>query len=187
MIMFGKVIVSLVWVVWIVIVGSTAEGQNVSPEYIPTYSTTYDRIIKRGHVICGTNDEFPGFSEMIWTDEYGQRWFGFDVDICRAVAAAVFDDANAIEFIEVDGKTRFTYLIDGTIDVLSAATTYTFTRNVIKKLEFMPTTFYDGQGFMVRKTLGVSSAKQMEGARICFSSSGTAAKNIKDFFKKTFY
>ena len=88
--------------------------------------------------------------------------------------------------IVVDGKTRFTYLINGEIDMLSAATTYTFTRNVTKKLEFLPTTYYDGQGFMVRKTLGVSSAKQMEGARICFSTTGTAAKNIKDFFKMHF-
>ena len=74
-------------------------------------------------------------------------------------------------------------MIDGSIDMLSAATTYTFTRNVQKKLEFLPTTYYDGQGFIVRKTLGVSSAKQMEGARICFSGSGTAAKNIADFMK----
>ena len=72
---------------------------------------------------------------------------------------------------------------DGTIDVLSAATTYTFTRNVIKKLEFLPTTYYDGQGFIVRKTLGVSSAKQLEGAKICFSSTGTGAKNIADFLQ----
>ena len=75
-------------------------------------------------------------------------------------------------------------MIDGTIDILSAATTYTFTRNVIKKLEFLPTTYYDGQGFIVRKTLGVSSAKQLEGAKICFSSTGTGAKNIADFFTK---
>ena len=183
MIMFGKVIVSLVWVVWIVIVGSTAEGQNVSPEYIPTYSTTYDRIIKRGHVICGTNDEFPGFSQEVVMSGGEERWEGFDVELCRAVAAAIFGDEKAVEFEIVNGKTRFTFLIDGTIDLLSAATTYTYTRNVLKKLEFMPTTFYDGQGFIVRKTLGVSSAKQMEGARICFSGSGTAAKNIADFMK----
>ena len=183
--MFGKVIVSLVWVVWIVIVGSTAEGQNVSPEYVPTYSTTYDRVKARGYVICGTNDEFPGFSqEMILGGGGEERWEGFDVDLCRAIAAGIFGDPDAIEFEIVNGKTRFEFLLDGTIDVLSAATTYTYTRNVAKKLEFMPTTFYDGQGFIVRKTLGVSSAKQMEGARICFSSSGTAAKNIKDFFKK---
>ncbi len=160
------------------------DEEKPKPEYNPTYSTTYDRVIKRGHILCGTNDEFPGFSEEKWTDEDGIKWQGFDVDMCRAVAAAVFGDADAIEYVVVNGKTRFEFLIDGSIDMLSAATTYTFTRNVLKKLEFMPTTYYDGQGFIVRKTLGVSSAKQMEGARICFSGSGTAAKNIADFMNK---
>ena len=184
MIMFGKVIAALIWAFWLIAVGSTAEGQNVSPEYIPTYSTTYDRVKARGYVICGTNDEFPGFSQEVMMSGSEERWEGFDVDLCRAIAAGIFGDENAIEFEIVNGKTRFEFLLDGTIDVLSAATTYTYTRNVAKKLEFMPTTYYDGQGFIVRKTLGVSSAKQMEGARICFSSTGTAAKNIKDFFKK---
>ena len=193
----GKVIVALVWSFWMISVGSIAEGNPADsvitpitikekPEYHPTYGMTLARVKERGEVLCGTKEDFPGFSEMIWSNEYGQKWIGFDVEICRAIAAAVFNDANAVEFIEVDGKTRFSYLVDGTIDVLSAATTYTFSRNVLKKLEFLPTTFYDGQGFMVRKTLGVSSAKQMEGARICYSTTGTAAKNIKDFFKKHF-
>jgi len=160
------------------------DAKKPKPEYKPTYSSTYDRVIERGNIICGTNDEFPGFSEEKWTDEDGSKWMGFDVDMCRAVAAAIFGDADAVEYVIVNGKTRFEFLIDGSIDMLSAATTYTFTRNVLKKLEFMPTTYYDGQGFIVRKTLGVSSAKQMEGARICFSGSGTAAKNIADFMKK---
>jgi general L-amino acid transport system substrate-binding protein len=162
MIMFGKVFAALIWAFWLIAVSSTAEGQNVSPEYNPTYGSTFDRVVKRGHVICGTNDEFPGFSQETWTQEEGDRWVGFDVDLCRAIAAAIFGDSKAIEFEVVNGKTRFEFLIDGTIDVLSAATTYTYTRNVAKKLEFMPTTYYDGQGFIVRKTLGVSSAKQTE-------------------------
>ena len=210
MIVASKLVVALVWVFWVMAL-SVADGAKITPhdhskmsmeerravqkkwedednkpkpEYIPTYSTTYDRVIKRGYVICGTNDEFPGFSEEKYTNEDGVKWTGFDVDMCRAVAVAVFGDSDAIEFEIVNGKTRFTFLIDGTIDMLSAATTYTYTRNVLKKLEFMPTTYYDGQGFIVRKTLGVSSAKQMQGARICFSGSGTAAKNIADFMKK---
>ena len=190
MIMFGKLFAALIWAYWLLASGSVAHGQqelgNVSVDYNPSYSTTYDRVVKRGYLICGTNDEFPGFSQEVFDVENGDRWEGFDVELCRAVAAAIFGDEKAVEFEIVNGKTRFTFLIDGTIDLLSAATTYTYTRNVLKKLEFMPTTFYDGQGFIVRKTLGVSSAKQMEGARICFSSSGTAAKNIKDFFKKHF-
>ena len=183
MIMVGKVFIALIWTFWVLATGSVADGQNVSLDYTPTYSSTYDRVIKRGHVICGTNDEFPGFSQEVFDTEDGERWEGFDVDICRAIAAAIFGDAERIEFEVVNGKTRFTFLIDGTIDVLSAATTFTYTRNVYKKLEFLPTTYYDGQGFIVRKTLGVSSAKQMQGARICFSGSGTAAKNIADFMQ----
>ena len=210
MIMVGKVFIALIWTLWLFASGSVADGAEMKPhdhskmsmeerravqkkwevednkpkpEYIPTYSTTYDRVIKRGYVICGTNDEFPGFSQEKYTNEDGVKWTGFDVDMCRAVAAAVFGDADAIEFEIVNGKTRFEFLRDGSIDMLSAATTYTYTRNVLKKLEFMPTTYYDGQGFIVRKTLGVSSAKQMQGARICFSGSGTAAKNIADFMK----
>ena len=186
MIMVGKVLVALAWTFWLIATGSVAEGTDnlTLAEYNPSYSSTYDRVIKRGYIICGTNDEFPGFSQETFSNEQGQRWIGFDVDICRAVAAAVFGDADSIEFEIVNGKTRFEFLIDGSIDILSAATTFTYTRNVAKKLEFMPTTYYDGQGFIVRKTLGVSSAKQMQGARICFSGSGTAAKNIADFMKK---
>ena len=187
MIMIGKFIVAMVWIFWIVVVDSTAEGTDnlTLAEYTPTYSTTYDKVLKRGHVICGAKDTMPGFGEELWDEEMGALEFkGFDVDICRAIAAAVFGDRDRVEFEVIDGKTRFSYLIDGTIDVLSATTTYTYTRNVLKKLEFMPTTFYDGQGFIVRKTLGVSSAKQMEGARICYSSTGTAAKNTRDFFNK---
>ena len=183
MIMTGKVFLAFIWTFWLIASGSVVEGTDNVTIYNPTYGSTYDRVVKRGYLICGTNDEFPGFSEEVWSDEHGNVWTGFDVDICRAVAAAIFGDANAIEYVVVNGKTRFEFLIDGSIDMLSAATTFTFTRNVQKNLEFLPTTYYDGQGFIVRKTLGVSSAKQMEGARICFSGSGTAAKNIADFMK----
>ena len=192
MIMFGKLFAALIWTFWLISSGSFAEGnpsdrepipEETKQEYNPTYGSTYDRVVQRGNLICGVNDEFPGFSEEKWSDQHGNMWVGFDVDICRAIAAAIFGDTEAIEFTIVNGRTRFEFLIDGSIDVLSAATTFTYTRNVAKKLEFMPTTYYDGQGFIVRKTLGVSSAKQMEGARICFSGSGTAAKNIADFME----
>ena len=209
----GKLIVCLVWIFWMMVIDNSAMGKEKSahpmmdhsgmtlteiekvkqrlmnkknepsPEYYPTYGTTFDRVIKRGYIICGTNDEFPGFSEEVYDTETGVVWEGFDVDICKAVAAAVFGDINAVQYEIIDGVTRFTHLIDGTIDVLSAATTYTFTRNVLKKLEFLPTTYYDGQGFITKRTLGVSSAKQMHGAKICFSGSGTAAKNIADFME----
>ena len=213
----GKLVIAIVWAFWMMSVDSSL-GQEVQmmahdhskmsmtekeavkkmwmeeeenkpkPEYLPTYGSTVDRIKEREHVICGTKDDFKGFSESYWdsdSDE-GTVWSGFDVDICRAVAAAILGEADAVEYVVVDGKTRFEYLIDGSIDMLSAATTYTFTRNVTKKLEFLPTTFYDGQGFITKKVLGVSSAKQMVGAKICMGSTGTSKKNIEDFFKKHF-
>ena len=214
MILAGKFIACLVWIFWMLVIDNSAMGKSKSahpmmdhssmtltelekvkqrlmnkknepsPEYNPTYGSTYDRVIERGFVICGTNDEFPGFSEEVYDNEDGTVvWKGFDVDICRAVAVAVFGDTDAIQFDIIDGVTRFTDLIDGSIDILSAATTYTFTRNVQKKFEFLPTTYYDGQGFITKRTLGVSSAKQMHGAKICFKGSGTAAKNIADFME----
>ncbi len=195
----GKMIIALIWAFWMLSVDSSlGKGHNdienkvkkiigvadddTNPEYHPTYGSTVQKVREEGTVRCGTKLDFAGFSERYWDDESGLDWHGFDVDICRAVAAAVLGDYDSVDFIEVDGKTRFSYLIDGTIDMLSAATTYTYSRNVLKKLEFLPTTYYDGQGFITKKTLGVSSAKQMEGARICMSSTGTAKKNIEDFF-----
>jgi hypothetical protein len=126
---FGKIIIALIWVFWLMNIDNTAMGKE---EYFPTYGSTFDRVKERGIVNCGTKADFPGFSESTWDTEteFGTIWFGFDVDICRAVAAAVLGDANAVEYIIVDGNTRFEYLIDGTIDMLSAATTYTFLVNV---------------------------------------------------------
>ena len=210
MIFAGKALVCMVWLFWVMIIDNSVYGSppnariddNINQlvqqleklkalklrttgeleEYNPTYGTTFNRVMKRGYIICGTNDEFPGFSEEAYDGE-NLAWKGFDIDICRAVAAAVFGDAEAVEYEIIDGVTRFTTLKEGVIDMLSAATTNTFTRNVLKKFEFLPTTYYDGQGFITKKTLGVSSAKQMHGAKICFKGSGTAAKNIADFME----
>ena len=218
--MVGKVIISLVWVFWILAM-STVEGQDSSTitqddydslhaevvelrkikkihqqmlpqgeknykmkdEYFPAYGSTLARVKKRGYIICGTYPDFPGFSEEVEEAEESKVWVGFDIDICRAVASAVFGNHWSIQFIGINGRTRFERLMDGSIDVLSAATTWTFSRDVEKKLEYVATTYYDGQGFMVRKNLGVSSAKQLVGASVCFSESSTAAQNIRDFFE----
>jgi len=218
--MIGKIIISLVWVFWILAM-STVEGQDPSAvsqddydslhaevielrkikkihqqmlpqgeknykmkdEYFPAYGSTLARVKNRGYIICGTYPDFPGFSEEVEEAEESKVWVGFDIDICRAVASAVFGNQWRIQFIGINGRTRFERLIDGSIDVLSAATTWTFSRDVEKKLEYVATTYYDGQGFMVRKNLGVSSAKQLVGASVCFSGSSTAAQNIRDFFE----
>ena len=218
--MIGKIIISLVWVFWILAM-STVEGQDPSAvsqddydslhaevvelrkikkihqqmlpqgeknykmkdEYFPAYGSTLARVKKRGYIICGTYPDFPGFSEEVEEAEESKVWVGFDIDICRAVASAVFGNQWRIQFIGINGRTRFERLMDGSIDVLSAATTWTFSRDVEKKLEYVATTYFDGQGFMVRKNLGVSSAKQLVGASVCFSGASTAAQNIRDFFE----
>ena len=218
MIMIGKIIISLVWVFWILAMSTVEGGPDVSQddydslhaevielrkikkihqqqhpqgeknykmkdEYFPAYGSTLARVKKRGYIICGTYPDFPGFSEEVEEAEESKVWVGFDIDICRAVASAVFGNQWRIQFIGINGRTRFERLIDGSIDVLSAATTWTFSRDVEKRLEYVATTYYDGQGFMVRKNLGVSSAKQLVGASVCFSGSSTAAQNIRDFFE----
>ena len=158
-------------------------------EYNPIYGSTVNKIKERGYVICGVYDNQWGFSERT-----GQRitspegdmyhiWEGFDADICKSFAIALFGDKDKIKFKTINGRTRFERLKDGTIDVLSATTTWTYTRDVIHGIEFLPTTFYDGQGFMVRRTLGAKSAKDLSRATVCYSIDTTAEQNIKDFFE----
>ena len=158
-------------------------------DYNPQYGTTVQRIKERGYVKCGVYDNQWGFSERSGKTVNPSEgpmyhiWEGFDADICKSFAVAIFGDKERIRFIPITGRTRFERLKDGTIDVLSATTTWTYTRDVIHGIEFLPTTFYDGQGFMVRKTLGAKSAKDLARATVCFSIDTTAEQNIKDFFE----
>ncbi|NIY99625.1 amino acid ABC transporter substrate-binding protein, partial [Salipiger sp. HF18] len=110
-------------------------------------------------------------------------WQGFDVAVCRAVAAAVLGDPMAVEFVPTTGQTRFTALASGEIDVLARNTTWTFSRDVDLKFEFIGVNYYDGQGFMVPKALGVSSAKELDGATVCIQTGTTTELNLADFFR----
>ena len=152
---------------------------KIGEEYKPTYGQTVKRIRDRGYMICGSYNDKPGFSQSFGTT----HWEGFDVDICTAIAIAVMGEDWVMKTVEVDGKTRFEYLFDGTVDVISATTTWTYSRDIKWRIEFLPTTYYDGQGFIVRKSLGVKSAKDLTGARVCYNEESTAAQNIKDFFE----
>ena len=147
-------------------------------EYIPEYGETVKRIRARGYMICGSYNDKPGFSE-----KRGGNWDGFEIDICKAIAIAVMGEEWSLKVVEVNSKTRFEYLFDGTVDIISATTTWTYSRDVEWRIEFLPTTYYDGQGFIVRKSLGVKSAKDLTGARVCYNEESTAAQNIKDFFE----
>ncbi|MEJ6784262.1 amino acid ABC transporter substrate-binding protein [Aminobacter sp. Piv2-1] len=142
-------------------------------------AATIDTVKSRGKLICGVSLSTPGFAAA---DEKG-RMQGFDADICRAVAAAVFGDPEKVDFVLTNINTRFQALQSGEIDVLSRQTTNTFSRETSLGLDFGPTVFYDGQGLLVPKSLGVSSAKELTDAAICTLPGTTTAQNLTDFFR----
>lgn len=139
---------------------------------------TLDTVKQRGKLICGVSLATPGFAAP---DDKG-RMGGFDADVCRAIAAAVFGDGDKVDFVPTNINTRFQALQSGEIDVLSRQTTLTFSRDASLGLDFGPTVFYDGQGLMVPKDLGVSSAKELKDAAICTLPGTTTAQNLTDFF-----
>jgi general L-amino acid transport system substrate-binding protein len=140
---------------------------------------TLDDVKARGKLNCGVTTGVPGFAEP---DANGV-WQGFDVAVCRAVAAAVLGDSTAVEFVPTTGKTRFTALASGEIDLLARNTTWTFSRDVDLKFTFIGTNYYDGQGFLVPKALGVSSAKDLDGATVCIQTGTTTELNLADYFR----
>ena len=140
---------------------------------------TVQTIVERGNLICGANTGLAGFSGP---DAEG-NWAGLDVDVCRAIAAAVLGDANAVEYVPLTAQQRFTALQSGEVDVLSRNTTWTLTRDTALGLNFTTVTFYDGQGFMVPKSLGVTSAFELDGATVCVQPGTTTELNLADFFR----
>jgi general L-amino acid transport system substrate-binding protein len=140
---------------------------------------TLDDVKARGKLNCGVTTGLVGFAAP---DANGE-WNGFDVAVCRAVAAAVLGDPAAVEFVPTTGKTRFTALASGEIDMLARNTTWTFSRDVDLKFTFVGVNYYDGQGFMVPKALGVSSAKDLDGATVCIQTGTTTELNLADFFR----
>ena len=140
---------------------------------------TLDGVRAKGHVQCGVSQGLPGFSNP---DKKGE-WSGIDVDVCRAVAAAVLGDARKVKFTPLSAKQRFTVLQSGEIDVLSRNTTWTLTRDSALGLNFAGVVYHDGQGFMVRKDLGVKSARDLDGAMVCINAGTTTELNAADYFR----
>jgi general L-amino acid transport system substrate-binding protein len=140
---------------------------------------TLDAIKAKGFVQCGVSTGLAGFSNP---DDAG-NWSGLDVDVCRAVAAALFGDANAVKFTPLTSKERFTALQSGEVDVLSRNTTWTLQRDSSLGLDFTGVTYYDGQGFMVPKSLGVKSALELDGASVCVQTGTTTELNLADYFR----
>jgi len=140
---------------------------------------TLEQVRDRGYLVCGVSQSLPGFS---FPNDDGQ-WSGLDVDICRAIAAAIFNDPTKVRFIPLSGKERFTALQSGEIDILSRNTTWTFTRDTQLGLEFTNITYYDGQGFLVNKRSGITSAKQLNGTTLCTNAGTTTELNAADYFR----
>jgi general L-amino acid transport system substrate-binding protein len=138
---------------------------------------TLDAIKSRGQLVCGVNTGLAGFAAA---DSQG-NWTGLDVDVCKALAAAILGDGNKVKWVPLTAQQRFTALQSGEIDILSRNTTWTLTRDASLGLFFTGTTYYDGQGFMVPAKLKLKSAKQLKGATVCVQSGTTTEKNLTDY------
>jgi general L-amino acid transport system substrate-binding protein len=138
-----------------------------------------DAVKARGSLICGVGQPLAGF---YLTDSQG-KWTGLDVDVCRAVSAAIFGDSEKVKYVPLSAQQRFTALQSGEVDLLSNNTTITLTRDTALGLDFTAVTYYDGQGFMVSKKLGVKSAKELNGATVCVAPGTTTELNLADYFR----
>jgi general L-amino acid transport system substrate-binding protein len=150
--------------------GLSAQGASAQ-----TLKTVKDR----GMLSCGVTQGLPGFSAP---DDKG-NWVGFDVDLCRALAAAIFNDSTKVKYAPLSAKDRFTALQSGEIDVLSRNTTWTLSRDTSLGVNFAGINYYDGQGFLVRKSLKVNSALELNSASICLQTGTTNEQNVADYFK----
>ncbi len=142
-------------------------------------AATLDDIKSAGELKCGISTGVPGFA---FTNDAGD-WQGFDPAVCQAVAAAVLGDTSKVKYTTTTGKTRFTALSSGEVDMLARNTTWTFSRDTDLKLDFVGVNYYDGQGFMAPADLGVSSAKELDGASVCIQTGTTTELNLADFFR----
>jgi general L-amino acid transport system substrate-binding protein len=138
-----------------------------------------DAVKARGQLICGVSTGVAGFAQA---DSQG-KWGGLDVDTCRAVAAAIFGDADKVKFVPTTAQQRFTALQSGEVDMLARTTTWTLTRDTALGFDFTGVNYYDGQGFMVSKKLGVKSAKELNGATVCVQPGTTTELNLADYFR----
>jgi general L-amino acid transport system substrate-binding protein len=160
-------------------IGATLTAGAVLAAAPAAPTSTLDAVRARGHVQCGVNTGLAGFSAP---DSKGV-WRGIDVDVCRAVAAAVFGDPNRVRFTPLTAQQRFTALQSGEVDILSRNTTWTLSRDTSLGLNFVGVNYYDGQGFMVPKKLNVKSAKQLSGATVCVQPGTTTELNLADYFR----
>jgi general L-amino acid transport system substrate-binding protein len=147
--------------------------------YVRYDTKTLKRTVRRDAVYCGVNTGLPGFSAQ---DDKGE-WSGFDVDFCRAMAAAIFDDPKKVKFVPLDAKERFTELAKRKVDVLARNSTWTMSREEQYGLHFAAVSYYDGQGFMVPRARNKTSALELDGSAVCVQGNTTTAANLADYFR----
>jgi general L-amino acid transport system substrate-binding protein len=155
------------------------DAASVTTHYKASPSKVLQAVRKRGYLVCGVNPGLPGFA----LPDFRGTWRGFDVDMCRAVAAAVLGDATKVKFTPINGQDRFSALQKGEIDLLSRNTSWSFSRDAGLGLDFAATTYFDGQGFLAPKALGLTSAEELSGARICVQAGTASEDNLADFFR----
>ncbi|MBC7810551.1 MAG: amino acid ABC transporter substrate-binding protein [Burkholderiales bacterium] len=160
----------------VVVLLLTSISFALAQDAAPVVSPTLDRINERGELICGANANLPGFGVVNEAGEYA----GFDVDICRAVAAAILGDANAVTFRPLNASERQAAIQNGEVDMIARNTTWTLSRDTTWGTTFAPTVFYDGQGFMVPTELGLTTIEELDGASICVQSGTTTELNLAD-------
>jgi general L-amino acid transport system substrate-binding protein len=151
----------------------------LSVTYVRYDTKTLKRTVRRDAVHCGVNTDLPGFSAK---DSKGE-WAGFDVDFCRAIAAAIFDDPKKVNFVPLDAKERFNELAKRKIDVLARNSTWTMSRETQYALHFAGVSYYDGQGFMVPKARNKTSALELDGSKVCVQDGTTTVLNLADYFR----
>ncbi len=162
-------------------VAGTPETKEVQvPVTFAEAGDTLKTVTARGRLLCGGNANVPGFGYL---DPATQQFAGFDIDFCKGLAAAIFDDPTKIEVIATTGTTRFPALQSGEVDVLIRNTTWTISRDTSLGFDFGPTTFYDGQGMMVRKDSGITDLKGLEGGTVCVQQGTTTEKNLADVMR----
>ena len=144
----------------------------------PSAAATLDDVKARGTLVCGVSQGIPGFSS-----EEGGAWFGFDVDFCRAVAAAIFADPQKVQFVPLSTSERFEALTSKKIDLLSRNSTWTMGREAELGISFAAITYYDGQGFLVPRARGVTTALELDGSKVCAQAGTTSEANAADFFQ----
>jgi general L-amino acid transport system substrate-binding protein len=145
----------------------------------PAHAQTLKAVKDKGQVICGVSEGLPGFS----APDAQRRWKGFDADFCRALAAAIFNDVDKVSFVPLSADDRFPALTQKRVDVLTRNTTWTLGREAGLSVEFPATTYFDGQGFMVRKTMKIESAIELADKKICVQTGTTTELNLADFFR----